>query len=119
MDTHSNIVAAFFQLVDKNPEVFCEVENLDLLPLITALEKSENQPLEQAADEILNWSQKYDSVRDEIVSTEREKNRMGKRKPEKQDATLINTFPNWQEDIKPLDTQKQTQNQNISQTGSN
>lgn len=119
MDTPKkfDIVAAFWQLVKQYPDVFTNVENLNLSTLITALKQVENQPIDAAAATILAWSQNYQSVLDEIVSTEREKNRMGKRQPEKQDATLNNSFPTWEEDIKQLDAQQQTQNQ--TQTDSN
>jgi hypothetical protein len=107
MDTnkHDDIVTAFFQVVKDKQYVFDAESRQNLSTLERTLAEVDNQPLDRAADAIMEWCQDYQPVLEAVVFNEREIQRMGKPKPSNQETIFKNKFPTWQDDLKTLQNQ--------------
>ncbi len=93
-----NIIAAFLEVIEKQPYIFDKQSREDLNIIKETLIKLENQPLQAAADAITDWCREHTTVSDAVRFLAREIT-IKSHKRVNRDTTLSNQFPEYKEKI--------------------
>ncbi|AFZ04112.1 hypothetical protein [Calothrix sp. PCC 6303] len=117
----NQIISAFLEVVGTQDYVFDKQSREDLKSIEQTLIEVENQPLQVAADAIINWCKEHETIRDAVLFTAREITAKS-RNPVNRETTLSNQFPEYKEktDKQINNTQPEAdQNPNQNQPAAN
>ena len=110
MPSAEEIIKTFLELLQQHEFLFLQQDSTqtisiqDLSTIQETLTRLQNQPLQAAADAIVEWSKNYPDFRDALLFRAKEISKVGEGNPANQETTLENKFPQWR---KPIQTRKE------------